>query len=605
MEGVVTRSQSQGDKENDNMESADNDNASGMRKTSNNSLKKTKAMEIPGDYPSDNELAGVLKATSGKNTQDNQSKGVKAGANKHGKQSAANCDGQSDIQHANVHKGYVAERVDKINSNPSTPTSTAKMPKVKTSVSKNRTLISQNGQLGLQSSQQFASALSNKLTEVADKAMEEVSQEDEISLTSVLKELANSVKKLEVQLNKMDRDSKKMDKKVSTLEKVQQQEITKLNGAIDQLDEHDEKIQALIGMVVRQDLQIQALTNQVNAAQANKCHKNIIINGIPETQGENPIHEVAHFFKHVLQLSTSISIKYARRMGKGQYKPMLVRLQKANDKALIFQNLDKLKEPNKSKDRPFFVTDHLPEAWAERKRFIHYLKQQNKRMPPHQQFKIAVRNNTLFLDDKEYEPPFSVPSAHDFLHLSMERKRVIRELKVIKGDQELEQGSVFIGYAAQVFSTNEVKDYYHHIRLLNPEATHVMCAYKLPGVDFTKIQGAVDDGEHAGGRVILKMLLKEQSVNRAVYVVRYYGGKHLGPQRFTLIEKVASSAYQKLVQHERQMRQPPTQQELDEYRRGLPAEQQNPIPWAMSEDDTSQDEEPFNEEDSQDEEDEQ
>lgn len=606
MSGVVTRSQSQGDKEDNNMESHNKDNTTGMRQAINSSSKKIKTSELLSDNSSDNEVAFQNKGASNKKTQDNQDKSVKAMANKHGKLSAPNHDGQQNDQHAEIHKGYVAERVDKINSNPSTPSSSAKMPKTKSNVSRNRTLVSQNGQLGLQSSQQFASALSSKLSKVADKADEQIEQEDTISLTSVLKELAGSVKKLQIQLDRMDKSNKRVDKKVSAVELVQQQEITKLNGVIDQLDEHDDKIQALVGIVVRQDQQIQALTNQVNAAQASKCHKNIIINGIPETQGENPLHEVAHFFKHILKLSAPVSIKYARRMGKGQYKPMLVRLQKANDKALIFQNLDKLKEPNKSKDRPFFVTDHLPEAWAERKRSIHYLKQQNKHLPPNQQFKIAVKNNTLLLDDTEYKPPFTAPTVHDFLHLSKERKSVIRDLQVIKGEEETEHKSVFIGYAAQVFSIKQVEDHYHPIRLLNPEATHVMCAYKLPGVDFTKIQGAVDDGEHAGGRVILKMLLKEQSVNQAVFVVRYYGGKHLGQRRFSLIEKVAVSAHSKLQQHVRNMRKPPTQQELDEYRRNHPTDEQNPTSWAVSEDETSQDdeqyEEQYNEEESQDEE---
>lgn len=584
MSGVVTRSQSQGDKEESTMESPDRD---GLMKVTSKSNSKP---QIEG------ENAGLIEQE-----QDNAGSKLK-GENRSALRKTVKAKSkQTNIvedasdrnnQHAEVYKGYVADRVDKINSNPTTPVSSTKMPKAKSALSsRNRTLVSQNGQLGLQSTQGFAMALSQRLeTEVTSQNIEPA-EDNDADLTTILKELAGSVKKLENQINKMEKDRKSTDSKVSAVEVIQQQEVVKLRGVIDQLDDHDDRIQALMGVVIRQDQQIQALTNQVQAAQANRCTKNIIINGIPETQGENTIHEVAHFFKQILKISNHITIKHARRMGRGQYKPMLVKLQNVNDKAAIFQNLDKLKEINKSKDRPFFVTDHLPEAWAERKRYFHFLKQQNKKLPVAQQFKAQVRENKMFFNDKEYVPPVSAPTVRQFLSLSAERRRVIRELQVIQGDEETAEESIFIGYAAQVFSTKQVEDYYYHVRLLNPEATHVMCAFKLPGIDFTSSQGSIDDGEHAGGRTLLKHLLKDQNVNRAVYVVRYYGGKHLGPQRFSIIGRVAQSAITKLTEHEAAMRRPPTQQELDDYRKSLQQNQPYQAPWSTNTDEEdSQDE---------------
>lgn len=502
MSGVVTRSQSQGDKENKNMET-DSHDGSGMSKNLLNNPHSNEAINSGENAENTDKEAEATSRDAIKgdksDKKSNQKKGVKV--NKHGKQAGA-VSRESD--HAEVYKGYVADRVDIINSNPSTPTS-VKMPKVKASV-KTRTLVSQNGQLGLQGAhtvQGFANTLSSKLSDVVDQQKGTDSEADDSSLTSILRELATTVKKLESQLDRMEKNRKEEERKVSAIEVVQQQEVTKLQGVIEQIDDHDDRIQALIGMVVRQDQQIQTLTNQINSAHANKCQKNIIINGIPETQGENPVHKVAHFFKHVLKLKEQVPIKFARRMGKGQYKPMLVCIRNHNDKLAIFQNLDKLKEPNKSKDRPFFITDHLPEAWAERKRYIHHLKQLNKQLPAAQRHKATVKNNAVYFDDDEYQPPVTAPTVKEFLQLSAKRRRVIRELQVFKGEEESEQRSVFIGYSAQVFSVKQVEDHFHHIRLLNPDAMHIMCAFKLPGVDFTKVQGSIDDGEHGGGRVLL------------------------------------------------------------------------------------------------------
>lgn len=315
---------------------------------------------------------------------------------------------------------------------------------------------------------------------------------------------------------------------------------------------------------MRQDQQIQTLTNQVNSAYALKNQKNIITNGIPETQGENCFHEVAHFLKHALSLD-KILLKYARHLGKGQHRPMLIRLAKFSDKSVIFQNIDKLKQYNQGKQRPFYLTDQLPEAWAERKRFMYHLKQQNKKLPTAQQMKVTVKQGSIFFDEQEYTPPLKAPTVSEFLNLSPERRKMIRSLEVIKGEEETKMESIFMGYATDAFSIKEVEDYYYHVRLLSPEVTHVMCAYRLPGVDFTKIQGGIDDGEYGGSRTLLNLLNKAMEVNKAVFVVRYYGGKHLGPQRFTCIENAANSALHKLNRYLARMRQPPTQKELDDF----------------------------------------
>lgn len=127
-----------------------------------------------------------------------------------------------------------------------------------------------------------------------------------------------------------------------------------------------------------------------------------------------------------------------------------------------------------------------------------------------------------------------------------------------------------------------------------------MSAFKLPGIDFTKMQGSIDDGEHAGGRVLLKLLLREQAFNKAVFVVRYFGGKHIGPQRFNIIERVAESSLKELINHEARMRKPPTQEELDKYRRDHPEpDHQHHNPWAATDDEASQPEEEYEEANSQ------
>ena len=68
------------------------------------------------------------------------------------------------------------------------------------------------------------------------------------------------------------------------------------------------------------------------------------------------------------------------------------------------------------------------------------------------------------------------------------------------------------------------------------------CAPLLPGRNFAVLQDFQDDQEHSAGRHLLKLLVDADIYNRAVFVVRYYGGEHLGPSHFNAFVEAAQSA---------------------------------------------------------------
>lgn len=97
----------------------------------------------------------------------------------------------------------------------------------------------------------------------------------------------------------------------------------------------------------------------------------------------------------------------------------------------------------------------------------------------------------------------------------------------------------------------------------------------MPGLDFTQVQGLVDDGEHGGGWVILDHMIQNKMINMAVFVVRYYGGKHIGPLRFQAIQKATEMALKAMEQAKLAIRRPPTQEEFQQALRNLP--KSNPV----------------------------
>lgn len=499
-----------------------------------------------------------------------------------------------DLEMAGPHvKGKVAGMVDCFNNSPApspiAPTrvkNKTKRPAVPSSKdTKTRTLFSKNGVLAMESMNE------------RDQHDEEASHFDardkpSDELISLLRTLNTTVKKLENKLDNMEKEKKQVSERIDKVELVQSQETQQLRGLIEKIDDHDDKIEALIGIVVRQDIEIQELKKKQNAAYVQNTANNIIISGIPLTQNENCFAEAAHFFKTKLKIDKRIPMKAAKRMGRGEGRPMMVTLTDINDKAVIFQKLNNLKAINKGRQNPYFVTDQLPEAWAERRRVIHFMKQQNKKLPDAQQLKMAVKRGELMINNKSYDPPLQPPSVSDLMSLSSERRRVIRQLKLLESESEEKDDSIFVGYTAQAFSLREVENYYLNIRLAEPEATHIMCAFQLPGDDFSQSQGFFDDGEHGGGRVLMQALLKLDVYNQVVFVTRHYGGKHLGPTRFQMIERCANQALEKLQIQIRRNCQPPTQQELDEFiqqqRKEQAAQRQSMMdtaPWTIDNND--------------------
>ncbi|MBT8458672.1 MAG: YigZ family protein [Boseongicola sp.] len=63
------------------------------------------------------------------------------------------------------------------------------------------------------------------------------------------------------------------------------------------------------------------------------------------------------------------------------------------------------------------------------------------------------------------------------------------------------------------------------------KATHNTWAAILDGVPVKN-----DDGESGAGMIILRMLERERLHNHVIVVTRWYGGKHLGGDRFRHVQ---------------------------------------------------------------------
>jgi hypothetical protein len=121
----------------------------------------------------------------------------------------------------------------------------------------------------------------------------------------------------------------------------------------------------------------------------------------------------------------------------------------------------------------------------------------------------------------------------------------------ILSDIVTEKKSVFLGRVARVTSLAQAQAFLDHLTATDRKvaaAAHNISAWRIRqkkgsgGGEETLVQDYDDDGETAAGGRLLHVMQLMDVWNVVVVVTRWYGGVHLGPARFKLINDVGRDA---------------------------------------------------------------
>ena len=95
--------------------------------------------------------------------------------------------------------------------------------------------------------------------------------------------------------------------------------------------------------------------------------------------------------------------------------------------------------------------------------------------------------------------------------------------------EHIDRKSRFIAIAERIETAAEAKNYIQILRKQNPDASHVVYAFRVGGLSRDEY-GMNDDGEPKGtaGRPVLEVLRGSSVTNVVIAVVRYFGGTKLG-----------------------------------------------------------------------------
>lgn len=305
------------------------------------------------------------------------------------------------------------------------------------------------------------------------------------------------------------------------------------------------------GLLQREYFYRENLEKKVLDLTARSMSNNVTISGLQYNRGENCKEKVINFFERVMEIPCNPAhVIVAHRIGivdeKSRFAPLMIARVETELKETIFGNVANLRNKKNADGHYYYVNTQLPEAIQEEKRNIRSkvkeLNEINNSLPDDRKIKVAVRNNRLYIDGDLYSEPVEVPQPKDLFPTPEEQKKM-SDLKVLKTDYISDQGSKFWGVAIKVTSINEVRRAYRRVKQDHPEMDKIMMGY------ITKdrgniVMGSQDDHEYSGGSKILQVMRNMKVQGVAIFVVRRYGGKHLGRKRYLHIEDSAKAAIQ-------------------------------------------------------------
>lgn len=221
-------------------------------------------------------------------------------------------------------------------------------------------------------------------------------------------------------------------------------------------------------------------------------------------------------------------------------------------KELILEHMSKLKgRRNPTTKQSFFISEQIPEGIAEMRKQtssrVKSLKEQNEKKPKEERSRITAVHDKVLVDGELQPPEVSTPQPSQLLFLSPDHQKRVNQIqqKMVKTEPEIVKSSEFIALAVKVHTVEQVNDAYIAAAQRPPAADHVMLGYAFRE-DSTLKTRSCDDREYGAGPRIRKTIFESKAKNMAVFVVRKFGGLHIGYNQFNIIEQEAKKAIQML-----------------------------------------------------------
>lgn len=268
------------------------------------------------------------------------------------------------------------------------------------------------------------------------------------------------------------------------------------------------------------------------------------------TTKERCKHTILRFLKDEMNIDLPIEdVWKAHRTGQkkpGKFRPIVTKLSYAG-KDLVMERIGTLKgKKNPKTEQTYFISEQIPEGVLETRKQtsarLTHLKEINEKKTKETRSKIQVVNDKILIDDKLDVPDIHTPQPSElFVDKSTQEMIIELQTKMVETEPITVRNSQFTALALKVHSLDELQKAYIGVAQRYPAADHIMLAYAFKEKGQLK-HGGCDDREYGAAAKIKKIIFEQKTRNTAVFVLRQYGGVHLGFERFKTIEGIAKQA---------------------------------------------------------------
>ena len=305
------------------------------------------------------------------------------------------------------------------------------------------------------------------------------------------------------------------------------------------------------GLLFKYDEEVITLRNQITTLTARSMSNNVVVTGITgdaeDPRKENCKEKSIAFLKKTMKLEVDNKhLQVAHRIGQFNpesttARPMVMRCHPTL-KAKILAKRTSLKDITNEEGAHYYVNKQIPDQWAEenRERREQIRTAKDKAQQVGQNVDIKIQNRVVYVNHQPIRKFLEVPKPRD-LFVDKQEQEKIDKIKTYHSDEYTKKGSSFTAHAVKCSSMTEVRRAYIKMKQLYPDATHIPTAYIIKNGE-----GYQDDREHSASSKMLNVLKNNDIQNLAVFVVRYYGGIHLGPTRHQMIQDAIIEVIAKL-----------------------------------------------------------
>ena len=304
------------------------------------------------------------------------------------------------------------------------------------------------------------------------------------------------------------------------------------------------KNQTLTSALDRMSNELGDLKNRVENLEISSSKKSITITGlsISNTKKDKMILEIQEFFE--VYLGVIVVVEDCYKMGGAEPKLIVVHLQTMQEKNDILRFKSALKDIV-IRGKKIFINEFTPNFTQEKRRKERYLHQQNElRAKP---FEMSYNRGNLIIQGETYKQKITPPTASQQVNITPEDLTRILAIKTKSSQPLVKDKSIFQAYTAEVRSFSEIHELYIKMKLIQPSARHIVCAFSIEGEQHYYTRDFHDDDEIGAGKNILALLTDSNLQNRVVFISRKYGGIKMSSDRFTCYQNVAREVLEKAV----------------------------------------------------------